>query len=139
MSRAKFIISLFITASLSLSVLAKSKVATAEQSLFIPDYSAHILTPLAPETPRINSAKVFGVRPGAEILYTIAATGVRPMTFSAEGLPQGVTVDSRTGRICGKIAKEGTYNVVLKAENAKGSYTRELKIVVGDKIQGAQV
>jgi alpha-galactosidase len=132
MLRAKHIIALLIAASLGFMATAKNKAATTE--VVVPDYSAYILTPPAPETPRINSAKVFGVRPGSEILYTIAATGLRPMTFSAEGLPQGVTLDSTSGRIGGKIDKEGTYNITLKAENAKGSYTRELRIVVGDKI-----
>ncbi len=100
----------------------------------VPDYSAYILTPPPPATPRINSAKVFGVRPGAEVLYTIAATGERPMTFGAENLPQGVVLDSKTGRITGRISEPGTYPVKLTATNDKGSYSRELKIVVGDKI-----
>lgn len=134
MFRSKSLIALLMAAAVAFSVSAKSKAPVAENQVVIPDYSAYILTPPAPETPRINSAKVFGVRPGAEILYTIAATGVRPMVFSAEGLPTGVVLDSRTGRISGKIAAAGTYKVTLKAENAKGSNTRELRIVVGDKI-----
>lgn len=134
MLRSKSLIALLMAAAVAFSVSAKSKAPVAENQVIIPDYSAYILTPPAPETPRINSAKVFGVRPGAEILYTIAATGVRPMVFSAEGLPTGVVLDSRTGRISGKIAAAGTYKVTLKAENAKGSNTRELRIVVGDKI-----
>lgn len=134
MLRSKSLIALLMAAAVAFSVSAKSKAPVAENQVVIPDYSAYILTPPAPETPRINSAKVFGVRPGAEILYTIAATGVRPMVFSAEGLPTGVVLDSRTGRISGKIAAAGTYKVTLKAENAKGSNTRELMIVVGDKI-----
>ena len=38
-----------------------------------------ILTPPAPAAPRINGARVFGVRPGHPFLFTIAATGERPM------------------------------------------------------------
>ena len=41
-----------------------------------------ILTPPPAPEPRINGAKVFGVRPGHPVLYTIAATGRRPMKFS---------------------------------------------------------
>ncbi len=55
---------------------------------------APILTPKPPPTPRINGAKVFGVRPGHPILYTIAATGERPMKFSATGLPDGARLAS---------------------------------------------
>ena len=43
----------------------------------MPDYSSYILTPPPAAEPRINSARVFGVRPGAPILYTIAASGER--------------------------------------------------------------
>src|SRR5215831_6742182 len=40
-----------------------------------------ILTPKPPATPRINGATIFGVRPGHPVLFTIAATGDRPMQF----------------------------------------------------------
>ena len=93
-----------------------------------------ILTPRPPETPRINGARVFGVRPGSPILYTIAATGRRPMTFSAEGLPPGARFDGRTGRISGAVAERGTHRVMLRAENALGRAERELRLVVGDEI-----
>ena len=44
---------------------------------------AEILTPPAPEVPRVNGPGVFGVRPGAPFLYAIPATGRRPMAFAA--------------------------------------------------------
>src|SRR5882724_3918781 len=56
----------------------------------------YILTPPAPATPRINGPDVFGVRPGSPFLYTIPATGDRPMTFSADNLPRGLKLDSET-------------------------------------------
>ena len=49
-----------------------------------PDYSSFIRTPPAPDTPRINGPDIFGVRPGSPFLYTIPATGDRPMTFSVD-------------------------------------------------------
>ena len=93
-----------------------------------------ILTPPSPEKPRINGAKVFGVRPGSPFLFYVSATGVRPMTFSAVGLPDGLSLDAKTGIITGSVSQKDTYNVVLKAKNAKGSATRNLKIVVGETI-----
>ena len=51
----------------------------------------YILTPQPSAEPRINSAKVFGVRPGSPFQYLVAATGDRPMTFSAKGLPTGLS------------------------------------------------
>lgn len=94
----------------------------------------YILTPKPSDKPKINSAKVFGVRPGSPFQYMIAATGDRPMTFMANGLPAGLTLDSETGIITGKLTKTGTYIVTLGAKNAKGSAEKQLKIVCGDKI-----
>src|SRR5208282_44006 len=76
---------------------------------------SYILTPPAPATPRINGPDVFGVRPGSPFLYTIPATGDRPMTFSATNLPWGLKLDSKTGRITGKLKKNGETVVTLVA------------------------
>ena len=93
-----------------------------------------ILTPSPAPKPRINGAKVFGVRPGHPVLYTIAATGKRPMKFSIADLPEGLRVGATTGQISGSLAKRGTYRVTLRAENSLGSAERELRIVVGDEL-----
>lgn len=100
----------------------------------VPDYSEHILTPKAGPQPKVNGPKVFGVRPGSQFLYSIPATGERPITFSAKGLPAGLKLDPKTGRITGRVAKRGEYNVVLTATNKLGSNSRNFRIVVGDRI-----
>ncbi|MBV4358761.1 NPCBM/NEW2 domain-containing protein [Pinibacter aurantiacus] len=94
----------------------------------------YVLTPKAPAGPRINSATVFGVRPGSPFQFRIAATGERPMVFSATGLPSGLTLDIQTGVITGKLETAGTFNVKLKASNAKGAAEKTLRIICGDKI-----
>ncbi|GHT66250.1 hypothetical protein FACS189452_01790 [Bacteroidia bacterium] len=98
------------------------------------DLTQYILTPPAPKTPRINGAKVFGARPGSIFTYTIPATGTRPMTFSAEGLPKGLRLDASTGKISGKVKKMGKYPVKLKASNEFGSTERNFRIMIGDRI-----
>ena len=92
------------------------------------------LTPKVPPTPRINGAKVFGVRPGAPFLYTIPATGERPMTFSAKDLPAGLKLDAATGSITGLLKDKGEHLVILRAKNARGAAERKFRIVVGDQI-----
>src|SRR6266480_8087428 len=74
-----------------------------------------ILTPKPPTTPRINGPSIFGVRPNSPFIYRIPATGQRPMEFSIEGLPKGLTVDSTTGQITGKLAEPGEFLVALHA------------------------
>ncbi|HAH22928.1 MAG TPA: alpha-galactosidase [Prolixibacteraceae bacterium] len=94
----------------------------------------YILTPKPSAKPKINSASVFGVRPGSPFQFRIPATGDRPMTFLVTGLPQGLKLDQKTGLITGKLVKSGTYVIQLKAKNAKGIAEKSLRIICGDKI-----
>src|SRR6185503_735029 len=77
-----------------------------------------ILTPKPSPSPRINGPKVFGVRPGNPFLFTVSATGNRPMTYAADGLPAGLKIDSQTGFIRGVVKEKGEYKVTLRAKNA---------------------
>ena len=67
----------------------------------------YILTPKPPKGPRINGARVFGVRPWSPFLYKIAATGETPLAYSAEGLPTGLQIHHDDGRITGILSKKG--------------------------------
>lgn len=98
-----------------------------------PDWSASILTPPAPATPQIHTPARFGVRPQAPFLFTIAATGDRPMTFAAEHLPAGLTLSVKTGQITGKLSGPGTTEVTLRATNAQGTAEKKLAIVSGER------
>jgi alpha-L-fucosidase len=95
---------------------------------------AEILTPPAPDGPRVNGPSVFGVRPGSPFLFSIPATGKRPMKFSAKGLPKGLKLDADTGRITGALKKAGEFTVKLQAKNALGTAEKSFRIVVGEGI-----
>jgi alpha-galactosidase len=114
----------FIASSLVLLAIAA---ASAEDDL-------KPLTPPPPAAPRINGPSVFGVRAWAPFLYRIPATGVRPMEFSATGLPDWLKLDSKTGEITGTIEKNGEHIVTLHAKNARGTAKRKFRIVVGSEI-----
>ncbi|HEU5078175.1 MAG TPA: putative Ig domain-containing protein [Opitutaceae bacterium] len=96
--------------------------------------TAKILTPPAPQTPRVNGPTVFGVRPNSPFQYQIPATGQRPMEFNVTGLPDGLSVDSRTGLIRGALVEPGEYVVTLHAKNALGTAEKSLRIRCGDTI-----
>lgn len=98
---------------------------------FSPKY---ILTPAAPATPRYNGPAVYGVRPGSPIIYKIPTTGERPMKFSADNLPEGVSLDADNGILSGAIQKVGDYAMTLRAANAKGTCAAKFTIKVGDKL-----
>jgi alpha-galactosidase len=92
------------------------------------------VTPANPETPRITGGRLFGVRPGSPFLFTVTASGRKPMTFSARSLPEGLQLDPQTGRITGVLRTAGEHVVQLSARNELGLAERELKIVVGDQL-----
>jgi alpha-galactosidase len=96
--------------------------------------AGEILTPPPPATPRINGASVFGVTPGAPFMYTIPATGERPMEYAVDGLPPGLVLDAATGQITGVLKAAGEHPVVLRARNARGQAEKKFKIVCGDRI-----
>ena len=93
-----------------------------------------IKTPPASPKPRINGARVFGVRPGRPFLYTIPATGERPMNFSVENLPAGLQVNPKNGQISGVIKEAGEYRVTFHASNGLGTAARDFKIVCGETL-----
>ncbi|HEX9045683.1 MAG TPA: NPCBM/NEW2 domain-containing protein, partial [Verrucomicrobiae bacterium] len=94
----------------------------------------YILTPPESPAPRINGATVFGVRPGSPVLFTIPATGERPMKFSAKHLPVGLKLNAENGQITGVLQEKGEYVVTLSAKNSLGQSKRKLRIVCGDQI-----
>jgi alpha-galactosidase len=94
----------------------------------------YILTPAPPATPRINGASVFGVRPGSPFLFTVPATGQRPMEFLAQNLPAGLKLDAATGQITGSLKSQGEFMVALRAKNSLGTAERKFRIVCGDRI-----
>ena len=113
---------------------ARAQPAPTPPAAQLPPEPAVILTPAAPATPRINGARVFGVRPGHPFLFQVPATGDRPMAFTATGLPDGLGLDAATGRITGSVAIAGTYLVQLSASNSLGTDTKPLRIEVGERI-----
>jgi alpha-galactosidase len=104
-----------------------------------PEHVQHLgekynLTPPTSKKPRINSPKLFGATPNNPFLYTIAATGQKPILFSAQNLPKGLFLDEKTGIITGKVGEKGTYIATLNAKNALGAATKKLTIKIGDII-----
>ncbi|MBR1699408.1 MAG: putative Ig domain-containing protein [Bacteroidales bacterium] len=94
----------------------------------------YILTPPAPATPRYNGPLVFGVRPGSPVIFRLAFSGEKPMTYKVEGLPEGVVLDPEKGVLSGSVKKEGDYPLVITATNAKGSTRASFTLKVGAQI-----
>src|SRR5205085_11191591 len=88
---------------------------------------ATILTP-----PVITSASsIFATRGVQEVFYQVAATR-NPAAMTATGLPLGLTFNSATGTISGKVMVSGDYPIDLQAENEEGTGRLTLVLHVGD-------
>jgi alpha-galactosidase len=94
-----------------------------------------ILKPQFGPAPRINGPKVYGARPGHPFLYRTRCTGVRPIRFSAEGLPPSLRLGESTRIISGDVPeRRGEYAITLHASNKKGKSSPQFKLVVGDTL-----
>ncbi|MGN6180705.1 MAG: putative Ig domain-containing protein [Mucilaginibacter sp.] len=120
------------TGLIILIFLVKVTVLKAQDTVV--NNSAFILTPKAGPRPHITGPRIFGARPGHPVVFTITATGTRPLKFSADNLPAEMKLNSATGQLSGIINKNGTYNLVLHAKNSLGTDTRSFRLVIGEQI-----
>lgn len=61
--------------------------------------------------------------------YTVLATGT-PTSYSATGLPPGLTINSTTGVITGTPTTWGTFTITITATNGSGSTTATLTMTI---------
>lgn len=74
--------------------------------------------------PRINAPSVYGASPGKPLLFRIPVTGLRPITYGAINLPEGLTLQDNIIR--GSVSDEGSYTVTLTAENELGACQKNI-------------
>ncbi|MDP9150657.1 MAG: putative Ig domain-containing protein, partial [Myxococcota bacterium] len=84
--------------------------------------------------PRIRAPAVIGGKPGAPFLYTIPATGSKPLTFSAAGLPAGLTLNAATGTIAGTTPAAGSYPITVTVSSGASSDSRVVALAAGDTL-----
>ena len=116
--------------------------STAKIEPFMPPVDPPRLTvPAKDPKPAIHGARVVGATPGKPFQFLIAATGDAPLTFSAKGLPAGITLDAKTGLLSGTALKGmrtepgfvKNYTVEVSVKNALGTAKRKLRLVFGDQ------
>jgi len=103
-----------------------------KQITTVTEVSPYILTPAVSPMPRINGAKVFGIRPGSPFIFKIPATGKAPLTYSVQNLPKGLMVDAQTGVISGTAPTKGDYKMTFVVKNSLGQAKGDFTVKVGD-------
>lgn len=97
----------------------------------IPEEVTVTATPLQPVTQILVAAEAVQANVGQDFQYQIEANHV-PTSYSATGLPSGLSVNTESGVISGQPASgtEGVYSVVIGASNAEGGTFTNLDINV---------
>ncbi|PYM09168.1 MAG: hypothetical protein DMF15_06680 [Verrucomicrobia bacterium] len=83
-----------------------------------------------PAPPVITSGPTAIGTVGTAFSYQITATN-NPTSYSATGLPAGLTVKTSTGLISGNPTTAGIYGVTISATNVSGTGTATLVITIG--------
>jgi len=81
--------------------------------------------------PAIHGPRIVGATPGHPFLFLIPATGDGPLTYTAKGLPAGLTLDKARGIISGALKGIGMTKATLTVRGPKGTASRALTIVGG--------
>ncbi|MBB5814653.1 alginate lyase family protein [Streptomyces collinus] len=83
-----------------------------------------------PAKPQLTSAPTAFANKGEPFKHLLRASH-EPIRFTADGLPDGLRVDRRTGLISGTPTETGEFKVTTTAGNAAGDATGTLTLTVG--------
>ena len=85
--------------------------------------------------PSITTASLPDAEVDAIYDITIKADGTSPLTWSASGLPDGLKLDEKSGKLTGSPKLSGTVQVWITAANSAGKDTKEFTLVIAEKIK----
>jgi hypothetical protein len=91
-------------------------------------YTLHVIKPCQP--PQITSGDPPAAIAGVPYSFTVTATGKPPLTFTAMGLPAGLTIDAASGIIAGTTNATGTHAVSISVTGCGRSALQDLTLVV---------
>jgi hypothetical protein len=88
-----------------------------------------VVNPPPPPVPVISSATAASARVGQSFSYQIVASN-SPSSYSASGLPPGLSVNSASGLVSGAPTQSGAFSVALTAANSTGGGQATLTLTV---------
>lgn len=87
-------------------------------------YTLQVFDPVSVTTASLKAGTI-----GKSYSVTMRAKGTKTITWTAEGLPNGLSMNEK-GRISGKPTVYGVFNVKMKAENGAGVTEKTLQLTV---------
>jgi hypothetical protein len=100
--------------------VATSNISLTATNSYRTSSAATLVLTVSSAVPTINSTLTASGIVGAPFTYQMTATS-SPTSFSATGLPAGLSVNTTTGLILGTPTAAGTSNISLSATNANGT------------------
>ena len=94
------------------------------------NYTLRVVEPQPCAAPQITSGDLPPVTAGVPYVFTVTATGKPPLTFTAMGLPQGLSLNSSTGVIAGTTAATGSYAVSIMVNGCGRAALQDATLVV---------
>ena len=88
------------------------------------------ITLLVVAAPSISTSRLKNATSGKSYKVTLKAKGTKPFTWTASGLPEGLTLDSTSGKITGATYLAGTFSVNITAKNSAGTSSKTLTLTV---------
>ncbi len=89
--------------------------------------------PSSYKAPKIKTSSLPRAVTGTEYTAQLKASGSEPMTWTAEGLPEGLTINSSTGAISGIPVNDFSGKFNASVSNLAGTYTKAVRITVKSK------
>jgi hypothetical protein len=99
-------------------------------NIYVADTDNHTIRWGALTLPVRTSVPTAGVAVGQGFTYTVRFSDSLPSSYSASGLPAGLSFDATSGLISGTPAAAGTFPITLGAINGAGSGSAALTLTV---------
>lgn len=81
--------------------------------------------------PKINMPSVIGASSKKPIIFRIPVTGQRPIEYSVENLPKGLSLNGNI--LTGSVESDGNYEFVVKAKNSVGQAEKTVVLEIKDQ------
>ena len=91
------------------------------------------IAPAAPfeGAPKITMPSIIGASKNKPILFRIPVIGKRPLTYSVDNLPLGLTLKGNI--LSGSVNADGEYELIIKVENCLGKAEKRVTLEIKDQ------